>query len=129
MALTRESVEALIALEIQVSEGPWRRYTDNGSIITDPYGIIIDEPLRFHDADFIAQSRNLMPQLARDWLRMREALEWIVEWMGEEEHDLSIWDREIYDKARQTLSAIDAGKGADAEDGGNDESSIHVPRS
>lgn len=83
-------VEALLALEQKATRGPWKVQDgddetadeifvwDEQSRIEDyPSYTTIAEELLGVDSQLIAQSRNLLPQLLREWLQMRAALGWI----------------------------------------------------
>lgn len=89
--LSREQIEQFIELSERATPGEWviahgDDETADEIFVFDkesrhdeyPTYTTVAEELLAVDSRFIAQSRNLMPELARDWLRMRETLERIA---------------------------------------------------
>lgn len=89
--MKREDVQRLIELSEKATKGPWRwekgerlalgRIAGEYTVCQFGGGMAWDEwkgvePSE-EDAEWIAQSRTIMPQLAREWLRMQEALEYL----------------------------------------------------
>ncbi|WAH38599.1 hypothetical protein [Alicyclobacillus dauci] len=151
MALTREQVEQLIAASERATthRGKWvvRKDTIVG---VENQGDICEvkvarfEPTTYHNAEFIAQSGNLMPELARGYLqkdaeiqrknaqiqRMRDELvrvanmleKWSEKYPSSElmvSDTVELLEFEV-DNIREFLADIDANSGADAEDGGTE---------
>lgn len=125
MALTREQIQVYIALSERATEGPWEvmnEYVVQADSIGGFHPSICETSInkkREGNAEFIAQSRNIGPEIAQWALkldaenrRMREALDKLLEVAcGISRHtgyELCDEEWDALNKAMQALADIDA---------------------